>query len=387
MKNIERSRRKNVGKIKELFKSLFRKDTAKRVNPSSVQDLFSELEELAIKKQRIMHYIEELNIKQEAHKQYENLDPDAVAEINALAQKAKGIEEKKQNLKGRLISTNAALLRLSQYEDELPDLIKEMQIAEKRRRETESHIFYLQEERSELEEERETLIGGYSFLRGISFVMVVFLSVCLLVAFIFLQVLREKIWFVLSGIVIVMLAFIVILVLTKEKLEKEIKINGILQQKAVKYLNKSKIKFFHQTQYLEYQYHKLGVDSVAKLELYYNRYLKNKNNERIYLQMNDSLNEIEEDILKILHQKDILLEDIGDLADWILQPKKLNEMKRLDEDREKTEEQLQALDTYEEELWKELSIMATDEELREEIENYLKDYPGENRLDKVQTIA
>ena len=376
-----------MGKIKELFKSLFRKDTAKRVNPSSVQDLFSELEELAIKKQRIMHYIEELNIKQEAHKQYENLDPDAVAEINALAQKAKGIEEKKQNLKGRLISTNAALLRLSQYEDELPDLIKEMQIAEKRRRETESHIFYLQEERSELEEERETLIGGYSFLRGISFVMVVFLSVCLLVAFIFLQVLREKIWFVLSGIVIVMLAFIVILVLTKEKLEKEIKINGILQQKAVKYLNKSKIKFFHQTQYLEYQYHKLGVDSVAKLELYYNRYLKNKNNERIYLQMNDSLNEIEEDILKILHQKDILLEDIGDLADWILQPKKLNEMKRLDEDREKTEEQLQALDAYEEELWKELSIMATDEELREEIESYLKDYPGENRLDKIQTMS
>lgn len=376
-----------MSKIKELFKSLFGRNTAKRVNPSSVQDLFNELEELSIKKQRIKHYIDELNIKQEAHKQYENLDPDAVAQINVLAQKAKGIEEKKQNLKGRLISTNAALLRLSQYEDELPELIKEMQVAEKRRRETESHIFYLQEERSELEEERETLISGYSFLKGVSFVVVVFLSVCLLISFIFLQVLRERIWFVLSGIVAVMLAFIVILVLTKEKLEKEIRINGTLQQKAVKYLNKSKIKFFHQTQYLEYQYHKLGVDSVAKLELYYNRYLKNKNNERIYLQMNDALNEIEEDILKILHQKDILLEDIGDLADWILQPKKLNEMKRLDEDREKTEEQLEALDSYEEELWKELSMMATDEELREEIELCLKNYSGENRLDKVQTIS
>ena len=374
-----------MSRIKELFKSLFGKNTVKRVNPSSVQDLFNELEELAIKKQRIKHYIDELNIKQEAYKQYENLDPDAVAQINTLAQKAKSIEEKKQNLKGRLISTNAALLRLSQYEEELPELIKEMQVAEKRRRETESHIFYLQEERSELEEERETLISGYSFLKGVSFVVVVFLSVCLLVSFIFLQVLRERIWFVLSGIVAVMLAFIVILVLTKEK--KEIKVNGILQQKAVKYLNKSKIKFFHQTQYLEYQYHKLGVDSVAKLELYYNRYLKNKNNERIYLQMNDALSEIEEDILKILHQKDILLEDIGDLADWILQPKKLNEMKRLDEDREKTQEQLEALDSYEEEIWKELSMMATDEELREEIELCLKNYSGENRLDKVQTIA
>ena len=368
--------------IKELFKTLFKKKDVQSLTPSSVQEIFSELEEIAIKKQRITHYIQELNIKEEAHKQYENLDPDAVAQINALAQKAKEIEEKKQNLKGRLISTNAALLRLSKYEEEIPDLIKEMQGAEKRRRETESHIFYLQEERRELEEERETLISGYKFLKFISFAFVVFLGVSLLVSFVLLQILREKVWFILSGIVGIMLTFIVILVLTKEKLEKEIKDNGILQQKAVKYLNKSKIKFFHQTQYLEFQYHKLGVDSVAKLELYYNRYLKNKNNERIYLKMNDALNEIEEDILKILHQKDILLEDIGDLADWILQPKMLNEMKRIEEDREKTEEQLMALSTYEEELWKELSVMALDDELKIEIDNYLETYNGENRLDK-----
>ena len=31
--------------------------------------------------------------------------------------------------------------------------------------------------------------------------------------------------------------------------------------------------------------------------------------------MNDKLTDIEEEILSILHQKDILLEDIGDLAD------------------------------------------------------------------------
>ena len=373
--------------IKEFFTTLFKKNTVRPIETSSVQEIFDELEELAIKKQRITHYIEELNIKEEAHKQYENLDSEAVAQINALAQKAKSIEEKKQNLKGRLISTNAALARLSKFEDEIPDFIKEMQVAEKRQRETESHIFYLKEERVELEEEREALINGYRFLKGISFILIVLLGVSLLVSFVLLQVLREKIWFVLSGIVVGMLIFIVILVLTKEKLEKEIKNNGILQQKAVKYLNKAKIRYFHQTQYLEFQYHKFGVDSVAKLEMYYNRYLKNKNNERLYLQMNDSLNEIEEDILKILHNKDILLEDIGDLADWILQPKMLNEMKRIDEDREKTKEQLVALSTYEEELWKELSIMALDPEMKEEIDFCLEHYNGENKLRKVGTVA
>ncbi|MBE6021704.1 MAG: hypothetical protein E7231_00565 [Cellulosilyticum sp.] len=372
-----------MSRIKELFKTLFKRKNVETLVPSSVQEIFSELEEVEIKKQRIAHYIEELNIKEEAHRQYENLDPEAVTQINALAQKAKDIEEKKQNLKGRLISTNAALLRLSQYEEEIPDLIKEMQDAEKRLRETESHIFYLQEERSELEEEREALIGGYKILKGMSYAFCVFLGVCLLVSYVLLQILREKIWFVLSGIVGLMLFFIVMIVLIKEKLEKEIKDNGILQQKAVKYLNKSKIRFFHQTQYLEFQYHKLGVDSVAKLELYYNRYLKNKNNERVYLQMNDMLNEIEEDILKILHQKDILLEDIGDLADWILQPKMLNEMKRLEEDREKTQEQLEALNLYEEELWKELSVMALDDAFKIEINEWLQTYRGENRLDKI----
>lgn len=374
-------------RIKDIFRTIFKSRQVQQLETSSVQELFNELEEITIKKQRIAHYIEELNIKEEAHKQYENLDPEAVSKINVLAQKAKGIEEKKQNLKGRLISTNAALMRLSKYEEEIPDLIKEMQDAEKRRRRTESHIFYLQEERADLEEEREVLISGYKFLKIISFVFVVLLGVSLLVSFVLLQILREKIWFILSGIVAAMLIFIVVLVITKEKLEKEIKDNGILQQKAVKYLNKSKIKLFHQTQYLEFQYQKLGVDSVAKLEIYYNRYLKNKNNERIYLQMNDALTEIEEEILDILPKKDILLEDIGDLADWILQPKMLNEMKRIDEDREKTEEQLRALVEYEEELWKEISIMTSDSQLKEEIEACIETYSGENMLDKIRLSA
>lgn len=374
--------------LKKIFQILFRKKDARgNLEYSNVEEIFSELEEVHIKKQRIIHYMDELNIKEEVHKQYEQLDADAVAKINVLVQKAKGIEEKKQNIRGKLISNNAALSRLENYEDEMPDLIKEMKIAEKRRRETESHILYLKEERLNLEEERESLIGGYSFLKGLSLGLVVLIGVSLLVSFVMLQVLRERIWFVLSSLVVLMVFFVVAVILLKEKLEKEIKNNGILQQKAVKYLNKSKIRFFNQTQYLEFQYRKLGVDSVAKLELYYNRYLKNKNNERIYLQMNDALTEIEEEILGILHSKNILLEDLGDLSDWILQPKRLNEMKQMVGDKEKAEEQLQALKSYEEEMWRELSILATDETLKEQIDSCLEVFNGENMLDKISASA
>ena len=374
--------------LKKIFQTLFRKKNDRRkLDHSDVEEIFSELEEIQSKKQRIRHYIEELKLKEEAHKQYENLDPDIVAKINGLAQKAKSIEEKKQNLRGRLISNNAALNRLADYEDEIPDLIKEMQMTEKRRRETESHILYLNEERISLEEERAALINGYSFLKGLSLVLVVLIGVSVLVSFVMLQVLREKIWFILSAIVVLMVFFVIAIILIKEKLEKEIKDNGILQQKAVRYLNKSKIRFFNHTQYLEFQYRKLGVDSVAKLELYYNRYLKNKNNERIYLQMNDALAEIEEEILGILHSKNILLEDLGDLSGWILKPKCFNEIKQIVEEKEKIEEQFNALCTYEAEIWQELSVLATDEALKAQIDSCLEGFNGENMLDKISASA
>lgn len=373
-----------MGKIREVLKSIFiRKEHVQQLGEDSVEELFDELEELHVKKQRITRYMEDLKNREEAHEQYTHLDTEAVNKINSLAQQAKDIEEKKANLRGRLISNNAALNRLAKYEENIPDLIKEMQIAEKRRRETESHMIYLQEEKEALIEERESLLTGYRFLRGVSVVMVIVIGVCLLVSFIMLQVLREKIWYILSGMVIVAMAFVISVILTKEKMEKAISDNAVLQKKAVRYLNKSKIKFFNQTQYLEFQYHKLGVDSVAKLELYYNRYLKNKNNEKTYLKMNDKLGEIEAEILDILHSKGIEIEDIGDLTDWILQPKRLNEAKMLEEDHQKTEEQLAALEKYEEELWREIYALAENEALRGKVQERLESYNGENMLDKL----
>lgn len=180
------------------------------------------------------------------------------------------------NLRGRLISNNSALARVGQYEEEIPDLIKEMQIAEKRRRETENHIFYLEEEKEELYEERESLLLGYRFLKGFSGIMIAAIVICLFVSFAVLQTLREQIWVVLTTIGFVVVALFIGVVILKENIDKELSRNVVLQQKAVKYLNKAKIRLFNQVQYLEFQYHKLGVDSVAKLELYYNRYLKTK---------------------------------------------------------------------------------------------------------------
>ena len=286
----------SVSRVKKVWLALFAKNKQSKgmkMDEHSLEGLFDELYDVQTKMSRVQRYLEELENKETLVNQYEALDKDDIHKLDVLAGRAKTIEEKKMNLKGRLISNNAALARIGAYEDEVPDIIKEMQVAEKRRRETESHIFYLEEEKEELYEERESLLFGYRFLKGFSATIMVAIVICLFVSFALLQTLREQIWMILTAVGFVVVGLFVGVVVFKDNIDRELNRNVVLQQKAVKYLNKAKIRLFNQVQYLEFQYRKLGVDSVAKLELYYNRYLKNKNNERIYLQMNESLNDIE----------------------------------------------------------------------------------------------
>ena len=379
-----------MSKIKKIWTTLFAKNKFRKgteLDEHSMEGLFEELYELQMKMGRTQHYLEELEGKETLASQYEVLDKEDIHKLDILAGRAKTIEEKKMNLRGRLISNNSALARVGQYEEEIPDLIKEMQIAEKRRRETENHIFYLEEEKEELYEERESLLLGYRFLKGFSGIMIAAIVICLFVSFAVLQTLREQIWVVLTTIGFVVVALFIGVVILKENIDKELSRNVVLQQKAVKYLNKAKIRLFNQVQYLEFQYHKLGVDSVAKLELYYNRYLKNKNNERIYLQMNETLNEIEEDMLAILSGKGIKIDYINNLSDWVLTPKKLNEMKQVKEEREKAIEQIHGLRAYEEELWKEIYALGQEEHLKEKVAVAIEAYNESMMLDKTEKGA
>jgi len=327
------------------------------VDPSNIDELFDELSELFIKKQRISEYMTHLQSKEDEIRKFDGLDKEDIQKLGVLATKAKDIEEKKQNLKGRLITNNRALHMLTDYEEELPQLIKEMYLCEKKLKESERNIYYLEEEKDDLLAERESLLKGYHFLKIFSIFFVIIIALCLLMTFGLMQALREAIWIYLSGIGCFILAFLGGILYSKDRLERGIQKNTQLQQKAVKYLNKSKISYFHQIRYLNFQYEKLGVDSVAKLEMYYNRYVKNKDNEKKYIQLNRILSETEEQMLEVMTAKGIRVDHIENLEEWILNPKKLNAIKTLKAEKQRNEEQIQALELYQQAIWKEIFAM------------------------------
>ena len=376
--------------LKALWGTLTNKIVSKQgtsMDEKTVEEVFTEIESVSTKKKRVSEYLQEIEDKIEVTKKFQGLDKEALQELNLLAGRAKSIEEKKQNLKGRLINQNVALLRLVPYENQLPEMIKEMQQAEKHKRETENNIFYLKEEREELLEERETLLMGYKFLKITSMLFIAVTIIGLFIAFGMLQILREAIWMYLTIGAILLVAFLAGMLYAKERIEKALARNEILQKKAVRYLNKSKIRYFHQIRYLEFQYHKLGVDSAAKLEMYYTRYTKNKNNEKVYRQMNNALTDIEEKMLAVLKAHHIQVNHIENIAEWTLTPKKTNFLKSLKGEYEKTQEQLQGLQVYEDELWKEVDVMTQDTSLNQIVSEKIKIYAQKEMLDKAEKTA
>ncbi len=377
-----------MGIFGDLFRSVNKKHN-KPIASSTIEELFEELNELFIKKRRTSEYLMDLENREEEIKKFEALDKEDIEKLNILANKAKDITEKKQNLRGRLIKNNKALFLISQYEDELPNLIQEMHEAERRQKETESYMIYLQEEKEELLEEREALLKGYQFLKMFSVFFIIAMALCMIISFAFMQILRDEVWIFLSIFGCLLIVFLAGILYSKDRIDHALNANVILQQKAVKYLNKSKIRYFHQTRYLDFQYEKLGVDSVAKLEMYYNRYIKNKDNEKKYLQLNQILTEIEEKMLEVIRSKKIHIEYIENLADWALAPKKVNALKTIKADKQKTAEQLQALNTYEEALWKEVFALQENEDMRELINLKINEYNAriDRSLDKTTEDA
>ena len=360
--------------INKLWNMIWKKKnniSISKIESHSAKELLRDLELTRDKKKRVMTYIEGIKSEEEFSRQYSKLSKDDAIYLEKLSAQVKEIEEKKINLKGRLVKNNAALAKISEYEDDIPEMMIQMREMENRKKETEAHIFYLKEEQVELYEERDTLIRGHKLLKGFIAAIISGIIISLFVSFALLQILQENITLIFTAICFVLVALVIGVVMFNDFINKALITNEKLQKKVVYYLNKSKLRLFNQTKFLQYSYNKLGVDSTAKLEMYYNRYLKNKNNEKIYLRMNEMLSEIEEDMIAYLKNKDIDIEYIENFSDWILTPKKLNQIKQISKDYQKAKEQLLGLEKYESQLLKEIEVIKESAEVDEEMLNQL----------------
>ena len=365
-------------KLRELFslfsKKMIRRPAVKETSGAQrIDEIFQEIDDIHRKRKRLEKYTKRIEVQKQDLEQYAALTEEDHIKVTKLLGQYKNVVEQRRLMEGRLIRNNPSLRIIQDHEREIPEMIQEIRKTENNQRYAHSDILYLEEEKNTLYEYRENLITGYRILKYTTIGLVIALGIVCMMLLTLVQALRQNIFIPSSIISIVTLFFAFGILMFKRRIEYELGKNEIMQKKAAKLLNRVKVRYFHHTNYLNFQYRKLGIINADQLQGQYNRYLKNKHNENHYKNMNNQLDEIENKVFDILYDTGIERDVFAHIDEWaeVQNIEKLST--NLKSEDENTRKQLEALNTYEQELSKEAFIITESApELAAKVESLMK---------------
>ena len=345
-------------KLGNLF-SLF----SKKINPrpsikqkdetERIEEIFGELKDAKAKRIRLERYAAGMKQRKDELQKYEALTEEDHGKVAGFLDQYRNVVEDRKLLEGRLIKNNPALRIIQSREEEIPGMIEEIRETENKQRYTYSDILYLEEEKNYLYEYRENLITGYKALKIVTISLIIILGIICVALLTMVQALRENIFIPSSIISVVTLILGFGILISKRQIEHELSLNELMQQRAIRLLNKTKIRYFHHTNYLHYQYENFSIKNADHLNTQYRRYLKNKNNATYYNNMNKQLIEIEDKVFDLLYEKGIERDAFDNIDEWAEVQNIAILLKNIKQEYESTSKQIEALSSYEEELCKE----------------------------------
>ncbi len=371
-------------KGRKLF-SLFGKKTKNKSSVTDadqegrIEEIFKELATIKTKRKRLERYVKGMAQRKKDLEKYDSLTEDDHGKVAGFLDQYKGVIEQRKVLEGRLIKNNPSLRIIQAREKEIPDMVGEIRDVERNQRYAYNDMLYLQEEKDSLYEDRESLITSYRALKIIAISLIIVLGIISVVLLTMVQTLRENIFIPSSVISLMTLIFGFAILVIKRRIEYELELNEAMQLRAGRLMNRTKIRYYHHTNYLNFQYEKLKIKNADQLQSQYDRYLKNKNNEVYYNNLNKQLIEIENKVFDVLYEKGIERDAFDNIDEWAQVQNIAILIKNINEEYETTSKQIKALDAYEDELTKEAFIMTeTNPEIAPKVERLMAGYMNSN---------
>ncbi|NLK97190.1 MAG: DUF2207 domain-containing protein [Epulopiscium sp.] len=370
------SRFKKIDDTNELYNILNRDDFSD--DEERANGLCAELMDIAHQKINLLKELQEVTKEEKELERFKLLTAEDLRKIRKLLFDHKAIEDEKESLKGRLISKNRILNTIQKYEDEVPKILKEIQEAEEKQRRVKRDVDYLEGEKEELIYNREQLENAKIMIHKVSIGTVITFGI---IALIFASIIMNGNNRIFIPAVITAIAAIGMgtwLYIFRRRVEYEIVKNGRMQARAVKLLNKAKIRYVYYTNFLEYEYKKFNVDSLEQLERNWELYKKNKHHEKRYRSINSTMSRIEDEVLDILENRGIHVNYFDDIKQWSSVEERKKILMALQQEKEALESKLDFLDTYQEDIWTQLNELKerdqTENKIIEKIiQNYLED--------------
>jgi len=166
------------------------------------------------------------------------------------------------------------------YIKDIPNAIKILKEHEAHQQSVKNDLNILEGEKEDLLYQFRNLKRALVFLRS----FLIFLSFATLLAGVVLSTMllvNNQAIFIPALIVVLVISFLFLWAyIFRRYCVYELKKNQMMQERAIKLINKTKIKFVHNQQLLEFQYKKYKVNSSEVLELRYDNYIEAKDEQR-----------------------------------------------------------------------------------------------------------
>lgn len=348
-------------------------------NCEQITECIKQMEEAKIEYQAVTSYLTDIQKIDMVPLEQRGSMEDAARNIFNLTQERNRLQNKSS------ILTDRQYRLLEQYEPVILKDLARIINSEDFQLKIDQDIKKLEKERRKLDHEQEDITNKQSFLKG----MAIVISVVVILLFFMFLVLSSAteanytIPFMLTVLMGMLSALYIILEARKN--QGDIRLVQSKLKRRIMLANKVTIKAVNNRNYLDYEYSKYNVENADQLKLYWDEYVKIKEENRKYMKNTQLLDLYNNELIKELKKI-----GVADAEIWIFQPVAILEGKemvevrhRLNVRRQKLRERIDLNVKQREEALKEIkAIMIKYPELSHEGEKLLRRYRIQTEQEK-----
>ncbi len=377
-RRLGRASFEDYSKFKEFLMGLDTKD-AMYQDVKTAAELCDEALVIARQRVALVNRIQQLEESIAELDCFIQLTDDDALKLKNLLDRFVALSKERDVLRNQIIEFDRNIVKMEGKDFEAEDALSPIAEAEKTQRILDQDISYLKTEKTELDEEREILLNGYSFINRLSLVVVVGFSLAAIVLGYLFIFDNARIFYPITVLILVMMVLVSVLFSLRKKIQHELKVNLKKQHRAVEMINKKSAVYAHYANYLGYEYSKYKVKNSHMLKSSISEYRSYKNVSARMDNIRNIMYETERLIEVFLREKNIAIRStIEKFAENLNIDDKRRRYAELMDEKKAFESNLTELDSRHEAIWDALvSINEKDKSFECIIDKIIQTYLNE----------
>ncbi|GMQ63888.1 hypothetical protein [Vallitalea maricola] len=271
----------------------------------NTNELCNKLKNTYKDKEQVIAEYDRLNKIHTSIQQIEKMNKKQLAEFENCSNNYIAIKNDKVEYVDRIKGAGQQFDYLQDYEENINDVIKNIKSVEQRQRDVKNDITYIEGEKGDLLYGKDRLIKAQKFVKILMIgLLTIFAFSTLILSFMYIN--NDVDIFIPSIIMIVIIGFFSLWIyIFRRYVIHEIKKNNLLMHRAVELLNKVKLKYVNNEQFLAYEYNKYNVKSGDMLEDRWKQFQQNKKDKSNIHKISGNIIILEDDIERVLKKHGI----------------------------------------------------------------------------------